>query len=225
MNENHYWACTSQDYCTAKIIYYDHKIWAKATANSSEEISERIIDKSQNGLHGIRFSPNPNNLYVPLILTNSTPSKSMITITPGNWLHLQYLTTSSIVLKFVKIFRFFYERILWFIYDSLWYLFCSIFPNLWWIFLTPPQISKFWPINWHRCVTIYNLRYPFFFPWVWCPSYGCSSTWPFLADTQIINLLQEGLTILMQCHLGICRGPFYLPKATFKEFVWLMVFS
>ena len=47
----------------------------------------------------------------------------------------------------------------------------------------------------------------------------------FWADRRIIDLHHEGLTILMQCHLGICRGPFYLPKATFWEFVGLTVFS
>ena len=41
----------------------------------------------------------------------------------------------------------------------------------------------------------------------------------FSADTQIIDLWHEELTILMQCYLGICMGPFYLPKATFQEFV------
>ena len=41
----------------------------------------------------------------------------------------------------------------------------------------------------------------------------------FWADRQIINLRHEGLTILMQCYLGICRGTFYLPKATFQVFV------
>ena len=30
----------------------------------------------------------------------------------------------------------------------------------------------------------------------------------FWADTQIINLRHEGLTILMQYYLEICRGPF-----------------
>ena len=47
----------------------------------------------------------------------------------------------------------------------------------------------------------------------------------FLTDRQIIDLQHEGSTILMQCHLEICRGPFYLPKATFQKFVQLMVFS
>ena len=37
----------------------------------------------------------------------------------------------------------------------------------------------------------------------------------FGADRQIVDLQHEGLTILTQCHLGICRGPFYLPKVTF----------
>ena len=32
---------------------------------------------------------------------------------------------------------------------------------------------------------------------------------------EFVNLRHEGSTILMQCHLGICRGLFYLPKATF----------
>ena len=41
----------------------------------------------------------------------------------------------------------------------------------------------------------------------------------FWVDRRIVDLHHEGLTILMQCHLGICRGPFYLPKATFREFV------
>ena len=46
--------------------------------------------------------------------------------------------------------------------------------------------------------------------------------WP---DRRIVDLCHEGSTILMQCHLRICRGPFYLPKATFWEFVRLTVFS
>ena len=56
----------------------------------------------------------------------------------------------------------------------------SVFQNLCQIFLTP-KISEFWPINWHRCVTICNLEYCilFYFLWVWCLSYGCSSNWPF----------------------------------------------
>ena len=47
----------------------------------------------------------------------------------------------------------------------------------------------------------------------------------FWVDRQIVDLRHEGSTILMQCHLGICRGPFYLPKATFQEFLRLTVFS
>ena len=63
----------------------------------------------------------------------------------------------------------------------------------------------------------------FFFFWVWSPSYGCSKNLPFLGR-QIVNLHHEGSTILMQCHLEICRGLFYLLKATFQEFLQLTVF-
>ena len=35
----------------------------------------------------------------------------------------------------------------------------------------------------------------------------------FGADRWIIDLHNEGSTILMQCYLGICKGPFYLPKS------------
>ena len=52
----------------------------------------------------------------------------------------------------------------------------SIFQNLCQIFLTP-QILEFWPINWHRCVTICNLEYrifKFFFTGPVSLSYGCS---------------------------------------------------
>ena len=41
----------------------------------------------------------------------------------------------------------------------------------------------------------------------------------FWADRRIVDLHHEGSTILTQCYLGICRGPFYLPKATFQEFL------
>ena len=46
----------------------------------------------------------------------------------------------------------------------------------------------------------------------------------FWVDRRIVDLRHEGSTILTQCHLGICRGPFYLPKATFREFLRLTVF-
>ena len=35
----------------------------------------------------------------------------------------------------------------------------------------------------------------------------------FWAYTQIVNLLHEGSTILMQCYLGICRGTFLATKS------------
>ena len=40
----------------------------------------------------------------------------------------------------------------------------------------------------------------------------------FWADRRIVNLRHEGLTILMQCHLGICRGPFTYQKPPFDNF-------
>ena len=58
--------------------------------------------------------------------------------------------------------------------------FFQIFVKFFW----PPQISEFWLINWHRCVTICNLKYRIFlnfFSQVRCLSYGCSSNWPFFA--------------------------------------------
>ena len=47
----------------------------------------------------------------------------------------------------------------------------------------------------------------------------------FGADRRIVDLWHKGSTISTQCYLEICRGPFYLPKATFQEFVQLTVFS
>ena len=97
----------------------------------------------------------------------------------------------------------------------------SAFENLCPIFLTP-QISEFWPINWHRCVTICNLKYcifKFFFYGSGLRAMAIRKICRFWADRQIIDLRHEGSTILMQCNLGICRGPFYLPKTTFQEFV------
>ena len=93
------------------------------------------------------------------------------------------------------------------------------------------NLTSFWQFDvfltfWH----LFNLNHL-------SPSQGyffmglVSELWPFekLAvfgptDKSLI-LRHEGLTILMQCHLGICRGPFYLPKATFWGFVRLTVFS
>ena len=45
-----------------------------------------------------------------------------------------------------------------------------------------PQISEFWAINWHRCVTIYKFMEQFFkqILGIWCLSYGPLSNWPFL---------------------------------------------
>ena len=99
--------------------------------------------------------------------------------------------------------------------------------NLCLIFLTP-QILQFWPINWHRCVTICNLEYRMFFFFFYGSGVWAMAVWkigPFWVDRRIVDLRLEGSTILMQCHLGICRGPFYLPKATFREFLRLTVFS
>ena len=92
----------------------------------------------------------------------------------------------------------------------------SAFKNLCRIFLTP-KFRNFDPLNWQ-----------IFFFFIYGSSVrvmavqkiGC-----FWVDRWIVDLRHEGSTILMQCHLGICRGPFYLPKATFLEFLWLMVFS
>ena len=52
-------------------------------------------------------------------------------------------------------------------------LFFKIFVKLFW----PPQISEFWPINWHRCVTICNLEYSFFFFFFF--TWPVSELWPF----------------------------------------------
>ena len=98
--------------------------------------------------------------------------------------------------------------------------------NLCRIFLTP-QISEFWPINWHRCVTICRSGVPYFFFFFYASGLRAMAVRKighFWVDRRIVDLHHEGSTILMQCHLGICRGPFYLPKATFWEFLRLTVF-
>ena len=41
----------------------------------------------------------------------------------------------------------------------------------------------------------------------------------YFGEKKIIHLQHEGLTIVMECHLVICRGPVELPKDTFQEFL------
>ena len=94
-----------------------------------------------------------------------------------------------------------------------------------WQFFWPPQISEFWAINWHRCVTICKLKCHFSVflgGGIWCPSYGCSSN---SAKYKSFHLQHKGSIIWMECYLVICRGPFYLPKDSFWEFLWFAVFS
>ena len=103
----------------------------------------------------------------------------------------------------------------------------SIFQNLCRIFLTPPNFG----ILTHKLAQMCNYiksGIPYFFFFFYGSGLQAMAIWKichFWANRQIIDLHHEESTILIQCHLGICRGPFELPKATFQEFVQLTVFS
>ena len=102
----------------------------------------------------------------------------------------------------------------------------SIFQNLCRIFLTPPNFG----ILTHKLAQVCNymrsgIPYFFFFHGSGLRAMVVRKICHFWVDRRIIDLRHEESTILMQCYLGICRGPFYLPKATFQEFLRLTVFS
>ena len=146
-----------------------------------------------------------------------------------NW--RQYVWTS--LCQFIFFMNLLHSLCVWFF--DIWHLFDNL-TSFWQfdIFLTHEQWGT-WPMghmgNGAHLLDTLKLKPPqpvtglFFFYGSSVQAMAVQKIGRFGVNRQIIDLCHEGLAILTQCHLGICRGPFYLPKATFWEFLQLMVFS